>query len=101
MTVEGTWDVAIATPIGTTNAVLELHARDGALSGTAQAADESVVLSNIVFAGDRLTWSQAITKPMRLNLSFDMTVTGDTMTGKAKAGLLPTSKVTGQRRLST
>jgi hypothetical protein len=101
MTVEGIWDLTISTPVGTTNAELELHTRDGALTGTANGGDEHVALSNIVAAGDRLTWSQAITKPVRLKLAFDMTVAGDTMTGKAKAGLLPTSKVTGHRRISS
>jgi len=101
MTVEGIWDLAISTPIGTTNVELELHTNDGALTGTANGGDEHVTLSNVVIAGDRLTWSQAITKPVRLKLTFDMTITGDTMTGKAKAGLLPTSKVAGHRRTSS
>jgi hypothetical protein len=100
MTVEGIWDIAISTPIGTTKAELELHTEGGALTGTANGGDEHVALSNIVVAGDRLTWSQAITKPVPLKLAFDMTVTGDTMTGKAKAGLLLTTKVTGHRRTS-
>jgi hypothetical protein len=36
---------------------------------------------------------------MRLTLTFDVTVTGDGMTGRAKAGRLPSSKVTGQREV--
>jgi hypothetical protein len=34
---------------------------------------------------------------MRLNLTFDVTVTGDELTGRAKAGRLPSSKVSGHR----
>lgn len=34
---------------------------------------------------------------MRLNLTLQLTVTGDTVTGSAKAGRLPASKVTGER----
>ncbi|MGP4004182.1 hypothetical protein [Streptomyces sp. 8N706] len=98
MSVEGTWDLAISTPIGTMKAVLDLHTEDGVLNGTAHGSGEEVALSNVLLAGDRLTWYQSITKPLRLNLSFDMTVDGDTMTGRSKAGRLPASKVTGRRR---
>ncbi|WP_239373119.1 hypothetical protein [Frankia sp. Cj5] len=76
----------------------DLYAEDGVLNGTAHGSGEEAALSDVLFAGDRLTWSQSITKPLRLNLTFDMVVNGDTMTGKSKAGRLPTSKVTGQRR---
>jgi hypothetical protein len=44
----------------------------------------------------RLTWRQAVTKPLRLNLAFDVTVEGDTLSGVSKAGRLPA--VTGRRR---
>ncbi|WP_267883659.1 hypothetical protein [Streptomyces sp. NRRL S-920] len=33
MCAEGSWNLAIATPIGTTKAVFELREQDGALSG--------------------------------------------------------------------
>ena len=54
-------------------------------------------MANLVLDGDRLTWSQSITKPMRLNLIFEVTVHGEEMTGTCKAGRLPTSKVAGHR----
>jgi hypothetical protein len=47
---------------------------------------------------DRLTWNQSITKPLRLNLAFAVTLDGDTMTGTSRAGRLPASTVTGRRR---
>jgi hypothetical protein len=34
---------------------------------------------------------------MKLRLKFEVTVEGDQMSGTAKAGMLPTSKVTGER----
>ncbi|WP_413803168.1 hypothetical protein [Streptomyces iranensis] len=96
--VEGTWDLSISTPIGRIKAVIELRDEDGALTGTAHGAGEEVPLADVALDGDRLIWRQAITKPMRLNLAFTMTVDGETMTGISKAGRLPSSKVTGQRR---
>jgi hypothetical protein len=35
---------------------------------------------------------------LRLTLAFEVTRAGATMTGTAKAGILPTSKLTGARR---
>ncbi|MEU0507268.1 hypothetical protein [Nocardia sp. NPDC005998] len=92
------WDLTIATPIGKVNAVIDLYERDGAWHGTAQGAGEDIELRDLLRDGDRITWRQAVTKPMRLNLAFDMTVDGDAMTGTSKAGRLPSSKVTGRRR---
>ncbi|MEU5582702.1 hypothetical protein ABZ791_28290 [Streptomyces huasconensis] len=98
MSVEGSWDLSISTPIGRIKAVTEFRRKDGVLVGTAHAAGEEVPLSDVVLDVNRLTWRQATTKPMRLNLTFAVTIDGDTLTGVSKAGRLPASKVTGERR---
>ncbi|MFD5006699.1 hypothetical protein ACFWMV_27855 [Streptomyces mutabilis] len=98
MSVEGIWNLSISTPIGKMKAVVELHEQDAVLTGVARGADEEVPLGDIALDGDRLTWKQAINKPMRLNLAFDVTVDGDTLRGTSRAGRLPASKVTGERR---
>ncbi|WP_067179560.1 hypothetical protein [Microtetraspora niveoalba] len=98
MSVEGTWDLSISTPIGRIKAVAEFRREDAVLVGTARGAGEEVPLNDVVLDGDRLTWRQAITKPMRLNLAFAVTIDGDSLTGTSKAGRLPASKVTGERR---
>ncbi|AQU65397.1 hypothetical protein [Streptomyces niveus] len=98
MAVEGIWDLSISTPIGRIKAVVELSRQDGVLTGTAHEGEESVPLSDITLDGDRLTWKQSVTKPLRLNLAFAVTVDGKTLTGTSKAGRLPASKVTGLRR---
>ncbi|MFD3973237.1 hypothetical protein [Streptomyces cyaneofuscatus] len=98
-TVAGIWDLSIATPIGKISAVIELRDEDGSLTGTARGAGEEVPLDGLLLTGgDRLTWKQAVTRPMRLNLAFDVTVTGDTLAGTSKAGRLPASRVSGRRR---
>ncbi|MGQ4432638.1 hypothetical protein [Streptomyces sp. SAS_260] len=98
MSVVGTWDLSVFTPIGKIKVVIELHEREGVLTGVARGAGEEVPLADISLDGDRLAWKQAVTKPMRLNLAFDVTVDGDTLRGTSKAGRLPSSKVTGERR---
>jgi hypothetical protein len=100
---DGTWNLVVDTPIGKQRATLELSTQDGVLRGVArdQRSGEEVTLAHLALDGNRLTWAQSITKPMRLNLAFDVTIDGDEMTGRSKAGRLPSSKVTGRRERST
>ncbi|WP_328303324.1 hypothetical protein OG389_35545 [Streptomyces sp. NBC_00435] len=98
MTVEGVWDLSLSTPMGRIEAVVELARQAGVLTGAAHGAGEGVPLSDITLDGDRLTWRQSVTKPLRLNLTFAVVVDGDTLTGTSRAGRLPATKVTGRRR---
>ncbi|MFC8794466.1 hypothetical protein [Streptomyces cinereoruber] len=98
MSVEGTWDLSLSTPIGRMTAVVELHEQDAVLTGVTHGAGERVPLVDVVLDGDRLTWKQAVTKPLRLNLAFDVTVDGDSLRGTSRAGRLPASTVVGERR---
>ncbi len=97
MSITGTWNVKISTPIGMQAVVLELTEVGGIVEGVAKGAGENSPLIDPVLDGNRLMWKQSITKPMRLNLTFDVTIDGNTLTGTSKAGMLPTSKVTGTR----
>ncbi|OWA06761.1 hypothetical protein B9W68_20225 [Streptomyces sp. CS227] len=98
MSVEGTWDLSIATPVGRIEAVVTLNRVDGSLTGTAEGAGQEVALREVAAEGDRVTWKQAVTRPLRLNLAFDVTVDGDALHGVSRAGRLPSSRVTGVRR---
>lgn len=98
MTIAGEWDVKVKTPIGSLATVYAFSAGPGGLAGTATYKDETVALQNITAEGQRVTWRQSVTKPMRLNLNFDVLVDGDTLTGHSRAGRLPRSEVAGRRR---
>src|SRR5215211_4062269 len=102
MGVAGDWDLTIKTPIGSLAVSYRFaEGRDG-LAGTATYKDETVTLQGIsvdsIGDGERVTWRQSVTKPMRLNLGFDVVVNGDRLAGHAKAGRLPRSAVSGSRR---
>ncbi|MFD3257153.1 DJ-1/PfpI family protein [Paenibacillus lentus] len=94
---EGDWDATIVTPIGKLQVKLSISTSKHMIQGTATQGDETVEFLNPVFQDNRLIWSLRITKPMRLNLKFEVTANGDHMTGIAKAGILPASKLTGKR----
>lgn len=101
-TITGTWDVRLRTPLGTIGARYTFIEEDGALTGTAEADGETVALHAVTVEptaeGDHVTWSQQVTRPMRLNLDFDVVAAGDTLTGHSRAGRLPRSQVSGSRR---
>ncbi|MFD8614797.1 hypothetical protein [Streptomyces sp. NPDC059631] len=100
MSVEDTWHLAVSTPIRRMEAVVELRRRVCVLTGTAYGAgaEVPVPLNDVVQGGDRLTWTQAVARPMRLDLAFDVTVDGRTLRGACGAGRLPAPEVTGERR---
>ncbi|OBJ51828.1 hypothetical protein [Mycobacterium asiaticum] len=102
MDIEGDWDVAIKTPIGTLAVQYVFTRGPDGLAGTATYKDETVALQNLsrvdAAGSTRLTWRQSVSKPMRLNLAFDVVFDGDVMAGHSRAGRLPRSAVTGRRR---
>lgn len=98
MTILGTWDVTIKTPIGSLPVAYVFAAEEDGMSGVATLRGDTVSVDDIVIDGSRVTWRQSITKPMRLHLEFDVTVDGDRLTGHSKAGRLPKSAVSGVRR---
>jgi len=99
--ITGTWRLRMKTPLGTIDAVYRFTDTGGGLTGTATGAGEEVPLREITSEpaadGRRVTWKQRITKPMRLDLDYDVTVTGDRLSGHSRAGRLPRTAVTGER----
>ncbi|MEK4852067.1 DJ-1/PfpI family protein [Paenibacillus sp. FSL H7-0756] len=94
---DGNWDTTLATPIGKLGVKLSISTRNNKIYGTATQGDETSEFMNPVLQDNKLSWSLRITKPMRLNLKFEVGVNGNQILGIAKAGLLPASKLTGKR----
>jgi putative intracellular protease/amidase len=94
---DGIWNTEISTPMGKLCTKFDITTLNGKIRGVARQGDDVVEFIDPIIAGKRLTWLQRVTKPIRLNLKFEVTVDGNIMMGTAKAGLLPASKVKGQR----
>ena len=94
----GDWDVTIKTPSGSLEVLYGFSESGGGPIGSASLKGETVPLRDLHVDGHRATWRQSVTKPMRLNLEFDVTIDGDTLSGHSRAGRLPRSAVTGVRR---
>ena len=102
MSATGTWQLTIATPFGKQEVEYTFATETGLPTGHATQGSDTTALIDLTLEGSRLTWTQHVTRPMKLKLQFDVTLEGETLNGTAKAGALPASKVHGVRvRLDT
>jgi hypothetical protein len=99
MNFDGTWQVTISTPIGKQSVVFEIVTQNGTIEGKATQGSEVSLFENLSLKDGHLTWTQKITKPMRLTLAFDVSLEEGKLRGTAKAGFLPSSSLVGERRI--
>ena len=97
MAVDGKWEIVINSPLGAQKANLDIATKDGALTGTQQAAQGSGPLENGKVDGNTVSWSAKISSPMPLTLDFTGTVDGDKLSGSVKAGSFGSFPFTGNR----
>lgn len=101
MTPEGTWQLVIKTPVGSLPVELVVSDTDGVVTGLARGQAQDILIPDMILTQSadvyHLTWMQQVTKPLRLTLQFDVVVTGDNLSGTARAGRLPASQVSGTR----
>jgi hypothetical protein len=95
MSIVGTWDTTVKSPVGDQAIVFEFSDEH---TGVAQHAMGSFPLENVQTNGDTSMFEAAITSPMKLSLSCSVTVDGDNLTGSASAGAFGTFAITGHRR---
>ncbi len=82
----GTWNIAINTPMGKQEGTLTLAQDGDSLSGNMASGGDSTDIENGSVAGDAATWDAKVTKPMPLTLSFTANRDGDNIGGKVKLG---------------
>ena len=97
MSFTGTWDIEIASPMGAQKAKAELKVDGNLLLGQQVAAAGNAPVENGKVEGDRATWSANVTSPMPMKLTFDLTRSGDTLTGKVNTGPFGAFPVKGTR----
>lgn len=94
---DGTWNIVVATPIGRQEVTLELVTDGSAVSGTATTSAETVPVKDGSYAAGALGLAVDLRKPFPMTVTYALTLDEDTVTGTAKAGPFPASKVTGSR----
>jgi hypothetical protein len=96
MSADGNWKITISTPMGPQEVTASITTSGDTFTGRSESAMGGQDISGKV-AGDSLTWSADITKPMPLTLDFDAKVDGDKMTGTVKLGAFGNAPLNGHR----
>lgn len=94
---EESWKMTLKTPMGPQDMVMRM-VRDGEVfTGRIESPMGSEVINNGRIAGTTLTWTMDVKKPTSIKLSFEVTISGDTMSGHAKLGMFGKAALSGQR----
>jgi len=96
MTSTGKWNVVIESPLGEQRREMVIEAASNSFTGSVTGPDGTNEISGQV-AGDKLTWSDKVAKPMPLSLSFEVTLAGDEMLGTVKLGIFGKAKFKATR----
>ena len=96
MSATGKWNVTVETPMGPQQSELTLVVDGATFTGTGVAKDGTRSIAGKV-SGDKLTWTSERSVPMPMTLEFDVTVSGDTMTGTVVLGSFGTAPLKGTR----
>jgi hypothetical protein len=97
MSVDGTWNVTVNSPMGAQPSTLTLTSEGGALTGSQTAQGATQPIANGKIDGDTVTWSNSITNPFPMTLEFTGKLDGDTLNGSVKAGAFGAFPFTGSR----
>ena len=90
------WELTLSTPMGPQVMTMQLVRQTGSFSGS-MTGEMGVQDITGKIAGDALTWTLSLTKPVSIKLSFDAKVEGDKMTGSVKLGMFGKAALTGKR----
>jgi len=97
MSVDGTWNVVVKSPMGDQPSTLTLAADGATLTGTASAQGNTNPIANGKVDGDTVSWSNSITTPFPMTLEFSGKVDGDSLSGSVKAGSFGSFPFAGTR----
>jgi hypothetical protein len=97
MAADGTWNIAIETPMGTRNTTLVFKTDGGTLTGTQSEGSNSTEIADGKVSGDQLSWKVSITNPMPMDLDFTAEVSGDKISGQAATAMFGSFPFSGTR----
>jgi hypothetical protein len=81
MSVDGSWNITMSTPLGERQTKLTLTSTGATLNGTQSADGDSTEIFDGTVNGSDVAWKVSITNPMPLTLEFAGKVDGGTMAG--------------------
>lgn len=97
MSIDGTYNITLNTPMGKQDGKLTLKADGDTLTGNMEQMGNSVDLANGKVDGDKLTWDASITTPMPMTLKFEAALDGDNIAGDVELGAFGKASFEGTR----
>jgi hypothetical protein len=98
MSVQGTWELAVARSDGTIIVTLDLTMLGNVVTGTSKRSDGLTVdIMDGSFDGGTLAYDVEIQDPIPARLHFALTVSGDTLAGTFASEQVGGGTVTGKR----
>lgn len=91
-----TWELTLATPMGPQTMTAQITRAGNRFTGTIKGEMGTQDINGAI-AGDTLTWTLGLSKPVSIKLSFEAKVAGDAMTGNVKLGVFGNASLTGKR----
>ena len=95
MSIDGSWDITVQTPMGPQSSRLDLKSDGSALTGTQSGRGEQVDIYDGSVDGDSATWKIDVKQPFPLTITFTATVDGQSISGTAQAGAFPPATFAG------
>jgi cytochrome P450 len=85
---EGTWNLVVKGPTGPQPTVLVMARAGDTMTGTQSGQGTSTSVTDVQIDGNKVSWVNHVTKPIKLKATFTGEISGNTMTGKCKAGFM-------------
>jgi hypothetical protein len=97
MSVDGSWNLTMETPMGERTATLDAKSAGGTFTGKQSADGNSADIFDGTVSGNDVAWKVSITSPMPMTLEYTGTVDGDAMAGQMQIGVFGSFAFTGSR----
>jgi len=91
------WELTLATPMGAQVMTMQIVRQGDSFTGSISSGEMGTKDVAGKIAGNTLTWTLGLTKPVSIKLSYDAKVEGDQMTGSVKLGMFGKAPLTGKR----
>ncbi len=97
MSVAGTYEVSVKTPMGDQGGTFTVVVDGDSFSGSLNGGMGSMDVTGGTVSGNTLSWKMDMKVPMPMTLDCTATVDGDALTGDVKAGVFGSMPLTGKR----
>jgi hypothetical protein len=97
MSVSGTYNVTVKTPMGDQAGTFTVLAEGDRFTGSLAGGLGSMDVADGTVSGNTLTWKMDMKVPMPMTLDCEATVDGDAINGNVKAGVFGSMPLSGTR----